>query len=99
MKYLSLVQNEVYQVYRNSQIDVDLQLQLTKMTNSQNEVLTKLKSIPNDVHPAMGIHHGGSISIWENLKMDGSQSCWKSIWELHNGCKPQKSKHQFGICF
>ena len=48
--------------------------------------------------PSVGNSSCGSISIWENHKMDESQTCWISIWELHNGCKPQKSKQVFGIC-
>ena len=44
------------------------------LTYSQLEVLTKLKSIPNEVHPALGILHVGQfqfgkITKWKNYKM------------------------------
>ena len=44
------------------------------LTYSQLEVLTKLKSIPNEVHPALGILHVGQFQLgkitkWKNYKM------------------------------
>ena len=44
------------------------------LTYSQLEVLTKLNSIPNEVHPALGILHVGqsqfgNITKWKNYKM------------------------------
>ena len=48
------------------------------LTYSQLEVLTKLKSIPNEVHPALGILHVGQfqfgkITKWMNHKLVGYQ--------------------------